>query len=1226
MPINCLSINARGLNHPAKRLSMWKEATTHKADVLCVQETHFQLTKAPSCSHKDYPHVYMACTPEKKKAGVLIALRNTVSFQQKDIVLDPNGRYIILKGDINSKPYTLVSLYAPNTHQSRFINRLFKKIQHHIYGNLIICGDFNLIIDPKMDTSASKPHSSSYLSKTIHQAELYDVWRCKNANARDYTFFSHRHCSYSRIDLFLTDKWLLQNISCAKIHDITWSDHAAITITIDDQVVSSSSPIWRSNIRLLQDPKTSTKISQHIKEFFQNNVDSVENPFTLWNAHKAYMRGILIQIGAREKKRRNAHIDSILKNIHILGEQNKQKPNATLTQKLSALRDDLRNSLSQQYDYHLRRLKLQSYANANRAGKYLANRLKAVKSKTRIAHLIHPTLKHKVTNPQDIANQFADYYSNLYNIKDDPSTCQPTYDDIQNILQTLKLPTLTESQLLTLNSPFTTAEIAATIETLPNGKSPGPDGFSNEYFKKFKPCLLPHLHSVFTKAATTATFPPEMLQAYIVTLPKPGKDPITPSNFRPISLLNSDIKIYAKLITRRLTTYIPSLIQKDQMGFVRGRQTSDATRRIINIIHHAELTKTPSLLLSIDAEKAFDRVNWKYMSMTLSKYGFSGNMLNAILALYSCPSARVYTSSMLSTPFQISNGTRQGCPLSPTIFDLMIEPLAEAIRSRAGVTGFQFGATTHLINLFADDVILFLTNPRTSLPTAHEILTSFGNVSYYKVNCSKSLILDLGVTPKDRTTLQHSLPYTWSSKGIPYLGITLTNHTSSLIDANLKPLITKLTTQVTNIAKHEISWLGRLAALKMLILPQILYTFRVLPITIPEHYLKSLSSLQWKLLWGTKKARCSQATLIPHKRAGGAGLIDVHDYMWATRLDQIKYWFSPNEVPLWVEIEKTLAPIPDLPSILIGDSWIPWNLKQLPPTISISIKAWRFLLSRHGPDHRKLDYKLPLSIVEANIPMISLKSFPSQQVNNVQDLYHNKTPKSAACLMKDHNMPHNMLFTCLRVAHLTHKHPWNDIHLPTPVWQHLTQGSLHNKGISLYYNLLQGKTKFQKSKTHFRWDRDMETSISDKQWQFAFKTIQTASHCTTHWETSLKVIHRWQYTPSRLSKMFPNTSPLCWRECGHKGHLLHMFWECPNVTSFWNNIFKLLGEITGVLTPPDPKLAILLIGLEGFPYSVRHVVTHILLVARSLILSNWKSAPTLNITDVTRKVQQHYIF
>lgn len=175
-----------------------------------------------------------------------------------------------------------------------------------------------------------------------------------------------------------------------------------------------------------------------------------------------------------------------------------------------------------------------------------------------------------------------------------------------------------------------------------------------------------------------------MLRAHIVTLPK-------------------------------LTNIIPSIIQRDQVGFVKRRQTSDATRGIVNVIHHVERTQTPSLLLSINEEKAFDRVHWTYMEMALSKFGFKYSILKAILALYSCPSAQVYSAGFLSTPFSISNGTRQGCPLSPTIFNLMIEPLAEAIRTHPLIPGFQFGSSMLTINLFADDVILFLTNPLTSL-------------------------------------------------------------------------------------------------------------------------------------------------------------------------------------------------------------------------------------------------------------------------------------------------------------------------------------------------------------------------------------------------------------------------------------------------------------------------------------------------------------------------------
>lgn len=123
-----------------------------------------------------------------------------------------------------------------------------------------------------------------------------------------------------------------------------------------------------------------------------------------------------------------------------------------------------------------------------------------------------------------------------------------------------------------------------------------------------------------------------------------------------------------------------------------------------------------------------------------------------------------------------------------------------------------------------------------------------------------------------------------------------------------------------------------------------------------------------------------------------------------------------------------------------------------------------------------------------------------------------------------------------------------------------------------------------------------------------------------------RVTNRWQYSPCRLTKFFPNTSPLCWRNCGLRGHLLHMFWECPCLTSFWNQVFQLISSITGIITTPNPALAILHIGIETFPYEMRSIVSYILLVACSLVLCTWKNTPTANITDVTRLVQQHYTF
>lgn len=148
-------------------------------------------------------------------------------------------------------------------------------------------------------------------------------------------------------------------------------------------------------------------------------------------------------------------LNNVLQDIHTAEIQNKKDPSIPLTNKLKSLRETLRNILSQQFDTHLRRLKLNHYANANRAGKYLENGLKAARIKTRIAYLKHPTLPHKIMNPQDIANQFAEYYSSLYNLHSDPNIQQPAVGKIESFLQNINLPTLSEHQLEILNAPIT---------------------------------------------------------------------------------------------------------------------------------------------------------------------------------------------------------------------------------------------------------------------------------------------------------------------------------------------------------------------------------------------------------------------------------------------------------------------------------------------------------------------------------------------------------------------------------------------------------------------------------------------------------------------------------------------------------------------------------------------------------------------------------------------------
>lgn len=141
------------------------------------------------------------------------------------------------------------------------------------------------------------------------------------------------------------------------------------------------------------------------------------------------------------------------------------------------------------------------------------------------------------------------------------------------------------------------------------------------------------------------------------------------------------------------------------------------------------------------------------------------------MSLYYNPSARVFISVTLSGPFDLSNRTKQGCPLSPIIFTLAIGPFGEAIRADPLIQGLQIGTYEHKIGLLTDDIILSISNPLSSLPRIPQLIAEFGRISYYKINSSKRQTLAIGQHPDQVHHLQKNFPYSWGDKLITYLGI-----------------------------------------------------------------------------------------------------------------------------------------------------------------------------------------------------------------------------------------------------------------------------------------------------------------------------------------------------------------------------------------------------------------------------------------------------------------------
>ncbi len=176
----------------------------------------------------------------------------------------------------------------------------------------------------------------------------------------------------------------------------------------------------------------------------------------------------------------------------------------------------------------------------------------------------------------------------------------------------------------------------------------------------------------FNFAIEHGVFHRDQKTSLISLLLKKGKDPLDCSSYRPISLIPCDLKIYAKVFASRMEKVIHSLIKEDQTGFIKGRNASDNMRRLLHILDFADSHPSPCAFFSLDAEKAFDRLVWHYMWAVLQCFGFGEHFIYMIKTLYHSPATSVITGNIISPPFPLQRGTRQGCPLSPLLFCLSL--------------------------------------------------------------------------------------------------------------------------------------------------------------------------------------------------------------------------------------------------------------------------------------------------------------------------------------------------------------------------------------------------------------------------------------------------------------------------------------------------------------------------------------------------------------------------
>lgn len=696
------------------------------------------------------------------------------------------------------------------------------------------------------------------------------------------------------------------------------------------------------------------------------------------------------------------------------------------------------------------------------------------------------------------------------------------------------------------------------IKKMKNGKSPGIDGYTTEFYKFFWSDLKKYLMKSYNFSFDNGHLSVSQTQGMITCLPKEGKSKFYLKNWRPITLLNVDTKIISAAIANRIKPLLKTLISETQQGFIKGRYIGECTRLVYDLIEKTEEEDIPGLLVLIDFEKAFDTLEWSFMDKALNFYGFGSNICKWVKVLYANAQSCVINNGHCSNFFTIKRGVRQGDPLSPYLFILALELMSAAIKYTPNINGIKIDNSEYLLSQYADDSALFLDDSEESLRNSIYILEKFAECAGLKANFDKTEAIWFGsrVRLKEKLLPDINLNWNWSGK-FKLLGIRFDLFAEDKTLHNFTEKIEKIKALLNSWIYRDLTTMGKITVIKSLALPILIQSLTVLPNPSPDIF-KDLENIFYSFLWNKKPDKVKRKVIINSYEKGGLKMPHLESFCMSLKMTWINKILDPFNISPW----KTL----------IIDQYKKYGGDKIWMMNSYSLNKIAVFFNSFWKDIIKNWAKLREEPIHNDEKLLSQSIWFNQKLKiDNEIIFYEKWCKEGIFYLNDLLNENNEFYSFQEFVGVynidtTFLHFLGILHMIPNSWKEKIIGTQKMQEISCdIFDFVKGNKKssqyFYKKfivafseeplKQHEKWKVKLNTDISSEEWECFHSLPFRCSKNNKLINFQYKILLRILNTNSLLYKCNLVETPMCSFCMETQETILHLFWECSFSKNLW---------------------------------------------------------------------------